>query len=615
MDRNRSTRYLSPAERENDVVVQRDYSHTVSGERLRCVGDRNNQREAGKVNTEDTNRWDHEFDVVVVGSGNGALTAALLAADGGARTLIVEKADQFGGTSASSGGGVWIPNNRYALAEGADDSIDDARAYLQHVTPPGKVNPALIERYITQGPSVIDYLHENTSWVRYRNLPHYPDYFPEGPGGKTGNRSMEPEPLHASALGEDFQNLAPQHPQTQMPGGINFTQVEGAVVLSATRGWLGITIRLAAKYLFDFPTRIKTRRDARLTMGNAGVARLFLALRDRQVPLWRSTTMRELIYDGGKVVGIVVERDNRVEFIRARKGVVLAAGGFERNQQMREQYLPAPTDTSWSAGNLHNTGDAILAAQQLGAATSQMDWGWWFTTATVPGRAKAYLSQVEKGMAGSITVNKRGMRFSNESQNYVSFVSDMIKDKENIPSYMIFDATFRQQRPVASVLIQGRFFPDWAVPKAWWAPEFLSKANSLRELAIKVSIDPDGLETTVAAFNRYARSGKDSDYQRGDSSHDRYYADPQVKPNPCLAPLLKPPFYAVALYPGEMGTAGGLVIDEHARVLQENGAVIEGLYACGNTTAALLPAYPGPGSTLGPAMVFGYIAGQHAAAR
>jgi len=260
---------------------------------------------------------------------------------------------------------------------------------------------------------------------------------------------------------------------------------------------------------------------------------------------------------------------------------------------------------------LYNTGDAIEAAQKLGAATAQMGWGWWFTTATVPGHPKAYLSQVEKGMAGSLTVNRQGLRFSNESQNYVSFVSDMLQDARNTPSYMIFDAQFRRQRPVAAVLIQGKLFPDWAVPKSWWTPSFLSKADTLRELAHKVGIDPDGLESTVAKFNDYARVGKDPDFHRGDSSYDRYYSDPEVQPNPCLAPVLQPPFYAVALYPGEMGTAGGLVIDPSARVLREEGTAIGGLYACGNTTAALLPTYPGPGATLGPAMVFGFIAGKH----
>lgn len=559
--------------------------------------------------------WDHECDVVVVGSGNGALTAALSAADGGATVLVVEKAPQFGGTSASSGGGVWIPNNRYAIAARAEDSMEDARDYLRHVSPRGIIDPELLETYVTEGPKLIDYLHERTNWVRYRNLAYYPDYFPEGPGGKTGNRSMEPEPLHASALGPDFKHLASQHPQTQMPGGINFTQEEGAVVLAATKGWFRLTAKLVLKYLLDFRMRLKTVRDGRLTMGNAGVARLFLALKDRQVPVWLSTPMQSLITNGDKVVGVMVTRDNRPQFVRAAKGVVLAAGGFERNQKMREQYLPAPTDSSWSAGNLYNTGDAITAAQKLGAATAQMDWGWWFTTAKVPGHPKAYLSQVEKGLPGSLTVNLQGQRFSNESQNYVSFVSDMLKNPSNTPSYMIFDADFRKHRPVASVLIQGMFFPDWAVPKSWWTPEFLNKADTLRELATKVGIDPNGLEDSVAKFNSYARSGKDLDFQRGDSSYDRYYADPEVLPNPCLAPVLKPPFYAVALYPGEMGTAGGLVTDSNARVLRENGSAIEGLYACGNTAAALLPSYPGPGSTLGPAMVFGFLAGKHISSR
>lgn len=560
---------------------------------------------------QDIEHWDHEYDVVVVGSGNGALTAALAAADGGSSVLIIEKAPQFGGTSASSGGGVWIPNNRYAVAAGADDSLEDARAYLEHVTPEGRVNPELLETYVTEGPRVIDYLHENTHWVRYQSLAHYPDYFPEGPGGKNGHRSMEPEPLHAGTLGAYFGDLARQHPQTQMPGGINFTQVEGAVVLAATRGWLGMSLRLVLKYLLDFPLRLKTLRDGRLTMGNAGVARLFLALNDRKVPVWLNTPMKSLVTHGDKLLGVAVSRADSEQLIRARKGVVLASGGFERNQSMREQYLPTPTDMSWSAGNLYNTGDAITAAQRIGAATAQMDWGWWFTTATVPGRQKAYLSQVEKGMAGSLTVNRQGLRFSNESQNYVSFVLDMLRDADNTPSYMIFDAQFRRQRPVASVLIQGKLFPDWAVPRSWWTPQFLSKADTLRELAAKVGIDPEGLETTIEKFNDYARVGKDLDFQRGDSSYDRYYADPEVQPNPCLAPVLKPPFYALALYPGEMGTAGGLVIDSNARVLREDGTAIEGLYACGNTTAALLPAYPGPGSTLGPAMVFGFLAGKH----
>ena len=240
-----------------------------------------------------------------------------------------------------------------------------------------------------------------------------------------------------------------------------------------------------------------------------------------------------------------------------------------------------------------------------------MDAGWWSTTMKVPGQEKGWLSMVDKSMPGNYTVNKNGERFSNESQNYVSFVNDMFKkfDEGNpcAPCYMIFDSTFRKNRPCGP-LLQGSMQPDSAVPKEWWTPSFLSKGDTLEDLAAVVGIDPEGLLATQLKVNEYSISGKDLDLKRGDSVYDRYYGDPSVEPNPCLAPLENGPFYCMVLYPGEMGTAGGLVIDTKARVLKPDGTPIPGLYACGNTTTALLPTYPGPGSTLGPAMTFGYLA-------
>jgi len=430
---------------------------------------------------------------------------------------------------------------------------------------------------------------------------------------------MEPEELHARALGKDFKNLARQHPETQMPGGINFTQVEAQVLMAALPGWVSLAAKLIMNYLLDLPLRLRTWRDGRLTLGTAGIARLFLSLQDRGVPLWLGCPMKDLIEKEGEVIGVLAERDGSPVRIRARKGVILAAGGFERNQQMREQYLPAPTNTAWSGGNVHNTGDSLRAAMKLGAATHQMDWAWWFTSACIPDREKATLSMIEKSMPGCITVNKQGRRFSNESQNYVSFVSDIFRESAKgnncVPCFMIVDANFRRNRPVTPALVQGKLFPDWAVPRSWWTPGYLSKAATMEELAEKIRIDARGLVDTVATFNEYAKMGKDKDFQRGDSSYDRYYSDPAVKPNPCLGPVLKPPFYSMALYPGEMGTAGGVVIDSDARVLREDGSAIPGLYACGNNSSALIPSYAGPGSTLGPAMTFGYLAGRHASAR
>jgi len=426
---------------------------------------------------------------------------------------------------------------------------------------------------------------------------------------------MEPAVIHGRELGDDLYKLAEQHPETRMPFGVNFTQVEAQILMAALPGWITMAAKLTIKYLLDFPARLRSLRDARLTMGNAGVARLYLSLQDRDVPVWLSCPMQDLIEENGEIVGVLAQREGRKLRIRARKGVVLAAGGFERNQAMREQYLPKPTHTSWSAGNLQNTGDTIRAAIDLGAATHQMDWAWWFTSACNPTREKATLSMIEKSMPGCMTVNKKGKRFSNESQNYISFVADQLREtgegNDCVPCYMIFDAEFRHNRPVTPALVQGKLFPDWMVPKSWWTPDYICKADSIRELAQKIGVDPDGLAQTQQTFNDYARTGKDLDFQRGDSNYDRYYSDPSVKPNPCLAPILKPPFYSMALFPGEMGTAGGLVIDSDARVLRDDGSAIAGLYACGNNATALIPSYAGPGSTLGPAMTFGYQAGRH----
>jgi len=559
-------------------------------------------------------KWDFEFDVVVVGSGNGALTAALCSHDGGAKTLVIEKSDQFGGTSATSGGGVWIPNNRYAKAENVDDSDQDARNYINSVSPEGMIKDELVETYLAEGPRMIDYLHEN-SQVKYRNLAHYPDYFPDNSGGKEGNRSMEPEPIFGTELGDDLSKLREQHPQTAFtmgPINMNFTQVEGQLLLGALPGWKTQFAKLFTKYILDLPMRFKWGwKDRRLTMGNAGIARLLLSLKDRNVDLWTLTGMTDLLDENGVVMGIRATKDGSSINIKANKGVILAAGGFERDQSLRDKYLPKPSNAEWSAANMHNTGDALKAALRLGADTHQMDTGWWSTTMKVPGQEKGWLSMVDKSMPGNYTVNKNGERFSNESQNYVSFVNDMFKkfDEGNpcAPCYMIFDSTFRKNRPCGP-LLQGSMQPDSAVPKEWWTPSFLSKGETLEELAEIAGIDPVGLRATQAKVNAYSISGIDLELQRGDSVYDSYYGDPSVTPNPCLAPLEKGPFYCMVLYPGEMGTAGGMVIDTHARVLKADGEPIPGLYACGNCTTALLPTYPGPGSTLGPAMTFGYLA-------
>ena len=302
-------------------------------------------------------------------------------------------------------------------------------------------------------------------------------------------------------------------------------------------------------------------------------------------------------------------RDGKPLRIQARKGVVLAAGGFEHNQQMREQYLPKPTQHQWSAGTMDNTGDAINEGMRLGAATHRLDEAWWCNTISVPGEDIPRLSVMERSYPGSIIVNPAGKRFSNESQNYMAFqIETFEKHSEEEPTYptwQVFDANFRANYFVGP-LYNSKFRPDWMIPRRYEQEGFYAKAETVRELAAKIGVDPDGLDDTVNKMNEYARTGVDPDCNRGESAYDRYYGDPRVTPNPCLGPVDTAPYYAVKIDPGDFGTQGGMVINEHAQVLHEDGHVIDGLYAIGNCSAPTLPCYPGPGATLGPSMTFGY---------
>ena len=557
-------------------------------------------------------------DVLVVGSGNGALTAALCAFESGVRdVLVVEKSDRYGGTSATSGGGVWIPCNRYAREAGAQDSLEAAREYLQGTIPPGAVPAEMIDTYLREGPRMIDFLHERTR-VRYQSLAHYPDYWSFFPGARHGHRSMEPEPVNRDVLGAEAVRLRDTHHMMWMFDRIAFTQVEAQVLMAQMPGWRSALGRLVWRYLSDVPWVLTHRRSRRLACGAAGIARLRWSLQDRNIPLWLNAPMQDLLRDeGGRVVGATVLRGGERVVVRARCGVVLAAGGFEHNQAMREQYLPKPTRSDWSAAAGTNTGDAIRAALAVGAATRLMNGGWWCSSIKAPDDPVPRLAIMEKSYPGSCVVNRRGRRIANESQNYITYQLELFARHSDtdpqVPAWMVFDARFRRSYFVGP-LSTARFRPDWMLPRSYFLSGFLSRAGTIRELAGMAGIDRDGLEQTVAAMNEYARTGKDLEFARGEAAYDRYYADPSIKPNPCLAPIVEPPFYAIRIEPGDFGTHGGLQTDTDARVLDSGGAPIPGLYAVGNCAAAVLPTYPGPGSTLGPAMTFAWTAARHIAA-
>ena len=561
-------------------------------------------------------QFDEIFDVLVIGSGCGGLTAALTAdISNPAKVLVIEKSHLIGGTSATSGGVIWIPDNHLGKEKGAQDSISEAKDYLKATIPADEFNEPLIDAYLDQGPKMVKFMQDHTD-ARYTSLEHYPDYFQDAPGVKLGNRALEPLPVSADVLGDDVDNLHPSGPQTIVFGryGVNFE--ESHAFTTQSPGWFRLFAKIFLTYWLDFSWRIKRKRSRRLAFGAASVTRLFASIKKRNIPIWRSAALKEFILRDNKVIGAVIQKDGRLIKVQARRGVIVASGGFGQNQEMREKYLPKPTNSDWGCEPKTNTGDPIKAAEAIGAQLKFMDKAWWVTTVKAPNEEFPRLSEVEKSLPGNYTVNKSGKRFANESQNYLTFMLEVL-DKEKkgescAPMYMIFDANHRKNYPVGP-LMPGKFFPDKLVKiihRDWFGSDFLTTANTIEELAIQTGIDSEALQSTVERVNNFSATGKDLDFQRGDNERDRFSGDPSLL-NPCLGPIDKAPFYAMRIDPGEFATCGGMAINEYGQVLNNDNQAIAGLYATGNCTPALLTTYPGPGATIGPAMTFGFIAGKH----
>jgi 3-oxosteroid 1-dehydrogenase len=554
------------------------------------------------------------YDVIVVGSGAGAMTSAIFAADQGLSVLIIEKSDKYGGTSAISGGGIWIPNNHYYAAKGGRDSFDLALQYLKAATGDQGDEPRL-RAYLNNAAPMIHKLTKATR-VRYAVAEKYPDYYPHLPGALPGGRTLDPELFDTSQLGEELENLRKPSPSTLLMGRIAWTARHAHKAMARGFGWQLLIFGLMARYKLDFKWRRKSKYDRRAALGSSLVASLRRSLMDRDVPLWLNTDFRELLTEDGRVTGVRVQREGRELELKARRGVIFGSGGFEQNQALREKFLPQPTSAAWSAtppGN--NTGAALEAGLRLGAATALMDWAWWAPTIAVPGEEKPRGVFAERAFPGAIVVNGLGQRFVNEAAPYLEFVDAMYRDNQanggyTVPAWVIFDAHFRFHYAMGP-LMPGQVMPDSRLRKAWRDTVYW-KADSLAELANRIGIDATGLESTVHKVNQYARSGEDLDFARGGNVFDRYYGDSNIKPNPCLAPLSKGPYYAMRLDAGDIGTKGGLLTNEHAQVVREDGQPIAGLYAIGNCSASVMgTSYPGAGGTLGPAMTFGYIAANH----
>jgi 3-oxosteroid 1-dehydrogenase len=535
-----------------------------------------------------------EVDVVVAGSGAAGMTAALTAAHLGLSALVIEKAGSFGGSTARSGGGIWAPGNSVLRAAGVADTPEQARAYLAHVAE--GVPAARREAVLAHGPEMLGLVLAKTP-VRFAWVPGYADYYPEAPGGLAAGRSIEPVPLDGRrVLGGELAHLA----RPYLPSPVAITQAEYRW-LSLGRHPRGIR---AAARVAGRAARARLLGQRTLSMGQALAAGLRAGLAAGDVPVWLDTALADLVVEDGRVTGVHATRDGETVLIRARRGVLIATGGFERDEQMRRRYQRGPIGTEWTTGAAGNTGDGIRAGLDLGAATGLMDDAWWGPSIALPGGP--YFCLAERSLPGCVLVNGAGQRFVNESAPYVDAVHAMYEadtpENPHIPAWLIFDQRYRDRYVFAGLP------PHRPLPRRWYAAGSVVRADDLAGLAQAAGVDADGLVKTVARFNEFAAAARDEDFGRGDSAYDRYYGDPR-RANPNLAPLARPPFYAVKIVPGDLGTKGGLRTDERARVLSEDGTVIEGLFAAGNASEAVMGrSYAGAGATIGPAMTFGYIA-------
>ena len=556
--------------------------------------------------------WDYTTDFLVVGSGAGGMTAAVVAAELGADSLVIEKTDCYGGTTALSGGGIWIPANDAMLHAGLNDSEEEAVGYLQQVIGPA-VSENKIRAYVRNGRKMVRFMDAHTP-VKFISAIYYSDYYPEFTGGKIGGRTMDPMPFDFFKLGTEF-NLMRRSLLTSRVLPFSMTMSEAREMMSMSAKGILIAVKHLLRYAFDIPARLRGWPDRRLTLGGALVARCRRAMLDRNVPLWLHTDAKELIVENDCVVGMRVEKEGKSLRIRAQKGVLLAAGGMAHNIEMRQQFNQLPNGEGFSSASEGDTGDAIRMGIARGAALEFMDCAWWTPSTQLPDGSMQVLI-VSKSMPGGIFVDSNGQRFCNEAAPYEDVTKAQWRNHRerasSVPSYLIFDARYRHNYPIG-VMPPGKMKGDDKIKAELIDTGFLKKANSLRELAQQINIDADRLEQTIARHNEFARTGKDLDFGRGDSATDRYYSDAKIKPNPNLAPIITAPFYAVAVYPGDLGTKGGLKCDEFARVLDQTDQPIAGLYATGNCAGAVMGnSYPGAGSTIGPAMTFGYVAARHA---
>ncbi|EFQ99030.1 3-oxosteroid 1-dehydrogenase [Nannizzia gypsea CBS 118893] len=549
--------------------------------------------------------FDEETDVLVIGSGAGGLTAALRAQSHGLRTLVVEKEEALGGTSAYSGGAMWIPNSHLSEAAGVKDSKEEALQYLEATI--GDVGPVSSRErkvaFLDNGPRLVQFL-EKAGFQWRLGTGGCPDYFPETPGSSMFGRTLEPMIFDMKKLGS-WRSLVRKRPGPPIAAYVTETNraLKSGASWTDFNALLKIVLRQGLLTLFG---------QAPSAMGQALVSQLLYLHKQAGTTIQPKTALVDLIMDGSTVVGATVNHDGRQKTIRASRGVLLAAGGFAHNKQLREKYGPSPASVEWTSAPPGDTGDAITAAMKVGAATALLDDAWWGPTVLCPALGTPIFALTERARPFSIIVDSSGSRFMNEAEPYTDAGHHQYERHQKvnaIPAWLIVDHSFRKRYSI------GNLFPMRPDPKKGLKEGYLFKSDTIQDLARQIGVDAAGLEKTLSRFNRMARAGVDEDFNRGVSAFDNYFGDPLIGPNPNLGPIEKPPFYAVRIVPGDLGTKGGLLTDEFARVIRESdGKPIERLYAAGNSSASVMGrTYSGAGATISPAMTFSFIAADHMA--
>lgn len=555
-----------------------------------------------------------DCDILVAGSGAAAFATALTAAHFGAKVMMVEKEPEFGGTTAYSAGVIWIPNSSHAIAAGVKDSKEAAFDYLRSKIG-NHIDTAKVDAFLDTGPEMLDFLEKHTH-AKYSVHPTWADYEPTLPGGSDGGRSLWPHQFDGRKIGDWFPKLRAPLESMMMFGGMMIGRDDLPHMLQATRSAKSAAymVKILTRQALD---RINHKRGTRLANGNALIARLMLSATEAGIPLHVSSPIVRVEQEDGRVTGAWVDLDGKGEqLIKTRMGVVLATGGFPQSEQMKQDFYPHVTagQSHYSLPPSGNTGDGARIAGEVGGEfiNDGEHPAAWAPVSLIPkpdGSHKRFPHFIDRGKPGVIAVLKNGKRFVNEAGSYHKYVPAMMagcEGQDEIASYLITDhRTIRRYG-------LGAVGPTPLPLGPHLKSGYLTRADSIGELAAKMGIDPEGLKETVRNHNLHAADGNDPEFGKGTDAYNIFNGDPNHKPNPCLEPIASGPYYSIKLVAGELGTFAGIRTTPDAQVQRADGSVVDGLYAVGNDMMSVMGGtYPGAGITIGPALTFGYIAAKH----